>query len=134
MASSKPPEVQMVRGREGTEWTLALSLRTLAEFRVPNVCNAFHVSLGKSNKFWVSDTVDSLVQTNPEGAVLNRIRTSGGEGYHTVTDDENLIYADRMMNVINKITDDKIKNSLKQETGNHSAFTPSVSKGTSWLE
>ena len=113
MASSKRPEVQMVRGREGTEWTLALSLRTLAEFRVPNVCNAFHVSLGKSNKFWVSDTVDSLVQTNPEGAVLNRIRTSGGEGYHTVTDEENLIYADRMMNVINKITEDKIKKFTK---------------------
>nr|XP_022314466.1 uncharacterized protein LOC111119003 [Crassostrea virginica] len=110
----------MERDRGGAVGTPTLFLRTLAEYRIPIVSNAFHVSLQKSNNFWVSDGVDSnlpqkcvlkknyLVQTNPEGAVLNQIQTSGGEGYHTVTDEENLIYADRVMKVINKITEDKI--------------------------
>ena len=115
MASSKPQHVQMVRGRGGAEGTPTLSLSTPATYRIPLVSNAFHVSLEKSNKFWVSDGVERnfhpkcvpknyLVQTNPEGAVLYQIQTSGGEGYHTVTDEENLIYADRVKKVINKIT------------------------------
>ena len=115
MAFSKPQKVQMVRGRGGTEGTPTLSLRTLAEYRIPLVSNAFHVSLEKSNKYWVSNGVDKnfpdrcvpeyiLVQTNPEGAVLDRIKTSGKEGYHTVTDDEDLIYTDREKKFINIIT------------------------------
>ena len=118
MAFSKPQKVQMVRGRGGTEGTPTLSLRTLAEYRIPLVSNAFHVSLEKSNKFWVSNGVDKnfpdkcvpeyiLVQTNPEGAVLDRIKTSGKEGYHTVTDDGDLIYTDKEKKVINIITKNK---------------------------
>ena len=113
MASSKPQNVQMVRGRGGAEGTPTLS--TPATYRILLVSNAFHVSLEKSNKFWVSDGVERnfhpkcvpknyLVQTNPEGAVLYQIQPSGGEGYHTVTDEENLIYADRVKKVINIIT------------------------------
>ena len=115
MASSKPQNVQMVLDRGGAEGTPTLSLSTPATYRIPLVSNAFHVSLEKSNKFWVSDGVERnfhpkcvpknyLVQTNPEGAVLYQIQPSGGEGYHTVTDEENLIYADRVKKVINIIT------------------------------
>ena len=118
MAFSKPQKVQMVRGRGGAEGTPTLSQRTPAEYRIPLVSNAFHVSLENSNKFWVSNGVDKnfpdkcvpeyiLVQTNPEGAVLDRIKTSGKEGYHTVTDDGDLIYTDRERKVINIITKNK---------------------------
>ena len=128
MAFSKPQKVQMVRGRGGAEGTPTLILPTPHKYRIPIVSNAFHVSLEKSNKFWVSNGVDRnfpdtcvpeyiLVQTNPEGDVFKNIPTSGKEGYHTVTDDGDLIYADREKKVIYKITEDKEPTEFNRRLG-----------------
>ncbi|XP_062584081.1 uncharacterized protein LOC134245839 [Saccostrea cucullata] len=49
----------------------------------------------------------NLVQTDLQGNVIQKIKTSGrDEGYHTVTQDRDLIFTDQDKKVINRITQD----------------------------
>uniref|UniRef100_K1QKY1 Tripartite motif-containing protein 2 n=1 Tax=Magallana gigas TaxID=29159 RepID=K1QKY1_MAGGI len=55
-------------------------------------------------RLWVSDRRGNLVQRDLQGNQLQKIRTNGSGGYHTVTQDGDLIYTDKDNNVINRIT------------------------------
>ena len=88
------------------------------EYSVPGVVKVFHVSVNKSGRLWVSDDRGNLVQTDQQGKQLQTIQTSGGdEGYHTATQDGNLIYADQRDKAIYRITPDKKITEFIKTTG-----------------
>jgi tripartite motif-containing protein 2/3 len=106
--------------------TLSLStfVTEVRKFKVNDVHRTFHMSLDKSGRLWASDIDDDLFQTDLQGNQLQKIQSSGGYGYHTVTQDGELIFADRDKKVIKKITkDDKITELIKT-TGWFQAWTP----------
>uniref|UniRef100_A0A8W8LMZ9 B box-type domain-containing protein n=5 Tax=Magallana gigas TaxID=29159 RepID=A0A8W8LMZ9_MAGGI len=107
----KPTGKQRKQDREKSDVKQTLSLSSsvtkVREYTVPNVDDVFHISLGKSGRLWVSDSIGNLVQIDLQGNQLQNTQTSGRmEGYHTVTQDGDLIYTDRKNKVINRITPD----------------------------
>ncbi|XP_062583897.1 uncharacterized protein LOC134245639 [Saccostrea cucullata] len=87
--------------------SLSASVTKVREFNVPGVRNVFHVSLDQSDRLWISDNDGNFVQIDLQGNVIQRIKTSGGrEGYHTVTQDGDLIFTDKDKKVVNRITQD----------------------------
>ncbi|XP_062598537.1 tripartite motif-containing protein 2-like [Saccostrea cucullata] len=87
--------------------SLSFSVTQVREFTVPGVDHVFHVTLDQSDRLWISDSEGNLVQTDLQGNVIQKIKTSGKwEGYHTVTQDRDLIFTDRDKKVINRITRD----------------------------
>ncbi|XP_052677540.1 E3 ubiquitin-protein ligase TRIM71-like [Crassostrea angulata] len=102
---------QRKQDREKSDVKQTLSLSSSAtkvrEYTVPGVDRLFHISLGKSGRLWVSDWNGNLVQTDIQGNQLQKIQTSSeDEGYHTVTQDGNLIYTDKRNRIINRRTPD----------------------------
>uniref|UniRef100_A0A8W8LQ51 B box-type domain-containing protein n=1 Tax=Magallana gigas TaxID=29159 RepID=A0A8W8LQ51_MAGGI len=107
----KPTEKQRKQDREKSYVKQTLSLSSsftkVRKYTVPGVDDVFHISLGKSGRLWVSDIHGNLVQTDLQGNQLQEIQTSGqDEGYHTVTQDGDLIYTDKYNKVIYRITPD----------------------------
>ncbi|XP_034306134.2 E3 ubiquitin-protein ligase TRIM71-like [Magallana gigas] len=105
----KPTGKQRKQDREKSDVKQTLSLSSsvtkVREYTVPGVRYVFHISLGKSGRLWVSYSSGNLVQTDLQGNQLQKIQTSGGsEGYHTVTQDGDLVYTDRGHKIINRIT------------------------------
>ncbi|XP_052689282.1 uncharacterized protein LOC128167536 [Crassostrea angulata] len=96
------------REKSDTKPTLSLSssVTMIREYTLPGVGNVCHISLGKSGIFWVSNDGGILVQTDLHGNLLQKISTNGEHGYHTVTQDGDLIYTDRKNKVINRIKQD----------------------------
>nr|XP_034305774.1 uncharacterized protein LOC105326173 [Crassostrea gigas] len=97
------------REKSDVKQTLSLSssVTKVREYTVPGVCNVYHISLGKSGRLLFSDFYGNLVQTDLQGNLLQKIQTSGeDEGYHTVTQDGDLIYTERV-NKVNRITPGK---------------------------
>lgn len=89
-------------------WSLAVFGTKIKELTVPDIGCIFHVSLDKSDKLWASDNTGNLVQADLQGNTLQKINTSGqGFGYHTVSKNDDLIYADRENKVIKKKDMDK---------------------------
>ncbi|XP_062597972.1 protein PML-like [Saccostrea cucullata] len=86
--------------------SLSASVTKVREFNVPGVDNVYHVSLDQSDRLWISDNDGNLVQIDLQGNVIQKIKTSGGSGYHTVTQDGDLIFTDQYKKVINRITQD----------------------------
>ncbi|XP_078310256.1 uncharacterized protein LOC144617534 [Crassostrea virginica] len=108
----KSTEKQLEQSKEKSDMKQTLSLSSsvtkVREYSVPGVDSAHHVSVDKSGSLWVSDNEGNLVQTDLQGNLLQKIQTSGGtEGYHTATQDGDLIYTDRDKKVIYRITPDK---------------------------
>eukprot|EP00105_Crassostrea_gigas_P031169 XP_011453768.1 PREDICTED: uncharacterized protein LOC105346756 [Crassostrea gigas] len=107
---SKPKGKRRKQDREksDTKPTLSLcsSVTKVREYTVPGVGKVYHISLGKSGRLWGSDDNGNLVQTDLQGNQLQKIQTSDRDGYHTVTQDGDLIYTDRKNKVINRITVD----------------------------
>nr|XP_034306606.1 uncharacterized protein LOC105338134 [Crassostrea gigas] len=107
----KPTGKQRKEDREKSDMKQILSLSSsvtkVREYTVPGVDRVVHLSLGKSGRLWASDWDGNLVQTDLQGNQLQKIQTSGElEGYHTVTQDGDLIYTDKDNKVINRITPD----------------------------
>ncbi|XP_062590544.1 uncharacterized protein LOC134252123 [Saccostrea cucullata] len=87
--------------------SLSASVTKVREIKVPGVNDVFHVTLDQSDRLWISDNKGNLVQTDLQGNVIQKIKTSGrDQGYHTVTQDRDLIFTDKGKNVINRITQD----------------------------
>ncbi|XP_062575258.1 uncharacterized protein LOC134237174 [Saccostrea cucullata] len=87
--------------------SLSASVTKVGEFKVPGVDHVFHVSLDQSDRLWISDENGNLVQTDLQGKMIQKIKTSGGsDGYHTVTQDRGLIFTDKDNKVVNMITED----------------------------
>lgn len=130
----KPTGKQIKQNREkiGVKHRLHMSspVTKVRKYALPVVQSVYHISLGKSGRLWFSNRSGDLVQTDLHGSQLQMIKTSVmNDGYHSLTQDEDLIYTDRMKNVINRITlDHKMTEFIK--TANHSAFTPPKSAGT----
>nr|XP_011419132.2 E3 ubiquitin-protein ligase TRIM71-like isoform X1 [Crassostrea gigas]XP_011419141.2 E3 ubiquitin-protein ligase TRIM71-like isoform X1 [Crassostrea gigas] len=79
------------------------SVIKVRELTVPGVERLFHLSIDTAEKVWASDNSGNLVQTDLQGNMLQEINTSRqGVGYHTVTENADLIYADRENKVIYK--------------------------------
>nr|XP_022337721.1 uncharacterized protein LOC111133541 [Crassostrea virginica] len=89
--------------------SLSSSVTKVREYNVPGVDNASHVSVEKSGRLWVSDDRGNLVQTDLLGNQLQNIQTSNNTatGFHTTTQNEDLIYTDYEKKVIYRITSDK---------------------------
>ncbi|XP_078310242.1 uncharacterized protein LOC111135508 isoform X1 [Crassostrea virginica] len=107
----KSTEKKLEQSKEKSDMKQTLSLSSsvtkVREYSVPGVFIVYHVSLDKSDRLWVSDG-DNLVQIDLKGNLLQKIKTNGGlEGYHTATQDGDLIYTDRDNKVIFRITPDK---------------------------
>eukprot|EP00105_Crassostrea_gigas_P046466 XP_019930614.1 PREDICTED: transcription intermediary factor 1-beta-like [Crassostrea gigas] len=107
----KPTEKQGKQDREKSDVKQTLSLSSsvtkVREYTVPGFYHVLHISLGKSGRLWFSDLFGNLVQTDLQGNQIQKIKTSGrDEGYHTVTQDGDLIYTDKQNKVINRITPD----------------------------
>uniref|UniRef100_K1QIZ2 B box-type domain-containing protein n=1 Tax=Magallana gigas TaxID=29159 RepID=K1QIZ2_MAGGI len=99
-------EMKQDKKKSDVKQTLPLSssVTKVREYKVPGVDSVYHLSLGKSGRLWASGDDGNLVQTDPEGNQLQKIQTSGkDEGYHTVTQDGDLIYTDKCNKVINRI-------------------------------
>ncbi|XP_062585491.1 uncharacterized protein LOC134247166 [Saccostrea cucullata] len=108
----KPTHKQMKENRKKYEkkqtLSLSASVTKVREFNVPGVDDVHHVSLDQSDRLWISDNKGNLVQTDLQGNVIQKIKTSGeSEGYHTVTQDRDLIFTDKYKKVIKRITQDK---------------------------
>ncbi|XP_052682110.1 uncharacterized protein LOC128162773 [Crassostrea angulata] len=98
---------KQVEEKSEVKQTLSLSsfVTKVREYKVPGVHELRHVSLNKSGRLWISDGSGDLVQTDPQGNQLQKIRNSGGVyGYHTFTQDGDLIYTNQYNKVINRIT------------------------------
>ncbi|XP_061182166.1 uncharacterized protein LOC133190515 [Saccostrea echinata] len=97
------------RGKSNVKHKLSVSSSAtkIREFTVPDVDDVFHMSLDQSGRLWVSDLGGKLVQTDLDGNQLQKIDTSGGNGYHTVTQEGDMIFTDLYSKVINRITLDK---------------------------
>ncbi|XP_078339401.1 uncharacterized protein LOC111106629 [Crassostrea virginica] len=110
-AHMKSTEKQLEQSKEKSDMKPTLSLSSsvtkVREYRVPGVRNVCHVSVEKSGRLWVSDDRGNLVQTDLQGNLLQKIQTSDGCGYHTATQDGDLIYTDNDKKVIYRITPDK---------------------------
>ncbi|XP_061192361.1 uncharacterized protein LOC133200590 [Saccostrea echinata] len=97
------------RKKSGKKQTLSLSasVTTVREFNVPSVEDVFHVSLGQSDRLWISGRHGNLVQTDLQGNEIQKIKTHDEYvGFHTVTQDGDLIFTDRSNKVIYRITQD----------------------------
>ncbi|XP_052692241.1 protein wech-like [Crassostrea angulata] len=85
--------------------SLSSSVTNVKEYIVPGVNSVCHISGGKSGILWASDASGNLVQTDLQGKLLQMRKTRGkDEGYHTVTQDGELMCTDRENNVIKRIT------------------------------
>ncbi|XP_062579039.1 tripartite motif-containing protein 2-like [Saccostrea cucullata] len=108
----KPTHKQMKEDRKKSDkkqtMSLSASVTKVREFNVPGVDDVYHVSLDQSDRLCISDGArGNLVQTDLQGNVIQKIKTSGrDEGYHTVTQDRDLIFTDQDKKVINRITQD----------------------------
>ncbi|XP_062608694.1 tripartite motif-containing protein 2-like [Saccostrea cucullata] len=116
--AKKPTLKQMKEDRKKSDkkqtMSLSASVTKVREFKVPGVDRVFHVSRDQSDRLWISDYKGNLVQTDLQGNVIQKIKTSAGFGYHTVTQDGDLIFTDKDKNVINRITqDNKITEFIK---------------------
>lgn len=105
----KPSGKQVKQNREkvGVKHRLSLSssFTKVRKYALPVVQSVYHISLGKSGRLWFSNRRGDLVETDLHGSQLQMIKTSDlNDGYHSLTQDEDLIYTDRMKNVINRIT------------------------------
>eukprot|EP00105_Crassostrea_gigas_P044014 XP_019928162.1 PREDICTED: E3 ubiquitin-protein ligase TRIM71 [Crassostrea gigas] len=106
----QPTGKQRKQGREKSDVKQTLSLSSsvtkVRECTLPGVRRVYHISLGKSGRLWVSDGSDNLVHTDLQGNHILNIQTKGyrNEGYHTVTQDGDLIYTDKHNDVIKRIT------------------------------
>ncbi|XP_078339396.1 uncharacterized protein LOC144627184 [Crassostrea virginica] len=111
-AQMKSTEKRLEQSTEKSDMKQTLSLSSsvtkVREYSVPGVDSAFHVTVEKSGIVWVSDQSGNLVQIDLQGNLLQKIHTSGKyEGYHTATQDGDLIYTDKDKKVIYKITPDR---------------------------
>nr|XP_022343916.1 uncharacterized protein LOC111136995 [Crassostrea virginica]XP_022343918.1 uncharacterized protein LOC111136995 [Crassostrea virginica] len=105
-------EKQLEQSKEKSDMKQTLSLSSsvtkVREYSVPGVTRVHHVSVDKSGRLWVSDWSGNLVKTDLQGNLLQKIKTSNGEqGYHTATQDGDLIYTDKDKKKIYRITPDK---------------------------
>nr|XP_034312129.1 uncharacterized protein LOC117684383 [Crassostrea gigas] len=109
----KYTEKQRKQDREKSDVKPTLSLSSsvskVRKYTVPGVKRVFHISQGKSGKLWASDDCGNLVHTDLQGNLLQKIQTSGKRGYHTVTQDGDLIYTCRKNKVIYWMNQDKTR-------------------------
>ncbi|XP_061168557.1 protein PML-like [Saccostrea echinata] len=112
-------QLKKYRKKSAKKQTLSLStsVTKVKELYVPGVYSVYHISLEQSDRLWISYSYGNLVQTDLQGKEIQRIKTCSERGYHTVTQDGDLIFTDQDKKVINRITkDNNITESIK--TGN----------------
>ncbi|XP_022345839.2 uncharacterized protein LOC111138257 [Crassostrea virginica] len=112
-AHMKSTEKQLEQSKEKSDMKQTLSLsssvtKVCREYSVPGVNKACHVSVDKSGRLWVSDWSGNLVQTDLQGKQLQKIKAcTQSAGYHTASQDGELIYTDQDKKMIYRITPDR---------------------------
>ncbi|XP_022341340.2 uncharacterized protein LOC111135501 [Crassostrea virginica] len=106
---STEKQLEQTNEKSNVKQTLSLSssVTKVREYSVPGVGSVWHVSVDKPGRLWVSDYRGNLVQTDLQGKQLQKIQTSGRYGYHTATQDGDLIYTDKGKKKIYRITPDR---------------------------
>lgn len=104
----RPTEIQRIQDNEISDVTQPLSLpyfmTQLRNFKVSGVLNVFHMSIDVSGKRWVSDNIGNLVEIDLQGNQLQSFQASvGSEGYHTMSQNGDLMYTDGDNKMIKKI-------------------------------
>ncbi|XP_078329165.1 uncharacterized protein LOC144623995 isoform X1 [Crassostrea virginica] len=117
----KSIEIQLEQNKEKSDMKQTLSLSSsvtkIREYSVLSIGSAWHVSVDKLKRLWVSDCHGNLVQIDLQGNLLQKIQTSGEfEGYHTATKDGEMMYTDKNKNKIHRITPER-KNINFTKTG-----------------
>nr|XP_034312107.1 uncharacterized protein LOC117684379 [Crassostrea gigas] len=104
----KPTEQQRKQDREKSAMKLSpsSSVTKVMEYTVPCVNNVCHISLGKSGRLWASNDGGKLVETDLQENQPQIIQTSNEYGYHTATEDGDLIFTDRKNKLIKKTKQD----------------------------
>ena len=101
-------QFEQIKGESDMKLSLSSSVTKVMEYSVPGIDSAWHVSVDKSGKLWVSDGSRILVQTDLQGNQLQKIKTSGlTKGCHTVTQEGDLLYTGTKRKMIYRITADK---------------------------
>ena len=109
----KSTEKQSEQSKEKSDKKKTLSVSSsntkVREYRVAGVDSAVHVSVEKSGRLWISDRKGNLVQIDLHGNLLQKIQTSHKMiiGFHTATQDGDLIYTDKEKKLIYRLTPDK---------------------------
>ncbi|XP_061171070.1 uncharacterized protein LOC133180614 [Saccostrea echinata] len=96
---------------------LPSSMKELKRITIPNLTTVCHLSLLPSGKFWASDRKGNLIQCDTEGNILQTLCTkeSINIGYHTVTKEGELLYTERELKSVHRVTDDLTTTVLKTE-------------------
>jgi hypothetical protein len=95
---------------------MSSSVTKVRMLHAKGIDEVYHISVDKSGR--LSDNDGNLVQTDRQGRQLPKRKTAYGLGYHTFTQDGELVFTDINKKVIFKIAHDRqVKNSLKHEAG-----------------
>ncbi|XP_062584263.1 uncharacterized protein LOC134245996 [Saccostrea cucullata] len=71
------------------------------------ITKGFHLSYQKSGRIWMSDFYRSLLQTDIDGNILNKLDVKGGGvGFHTVSIEGELLFTDQENGCVSKIKQD----------------------------
>ncbi|XP_061182187.1 uncharacterized protein LOC133190527 [Saccostrea echinata] len=98
--------------------SLSSSVSKIRKFEVPCIVSSFHMSLDKSGRLWVSDNEGFIIQTDLQGNRLKKIPAGVGyPGFHTVSEEEDLIFTVKDKTVINKVTVDDTISQFFIKTG-----------------
>lgn len=107
------PELEIQHQRNECLLKLMLPPKLIDFFNVTDVRRCYHISLLTSEQVWVSDDRSNFILTNTTGVTLHHFDDicRGLYGAHTVTNEGELIYIDKIYN-INKLSKD-IKTTTK---------------------
>jgi hypothetical protein len=71
------------------------SVTKVRTFKVSGIVYAYHISLDRSGRLWACVGDDNLVQTDLQRNMLQKIKTRDRYGYHTVTQNCELIFTEK---------------------------------------
>ncbi|XP_061182381.1 uncharacterized protein LOC133190710 [Saccostrea echinata] len=95
---------------------LAKKIQKVKAIHVPDIDRCRHISCMKSNKCWVGDELGNLVEIDPKGNEIQKIKTHHYKqqptGFHAVTKDDELLFIDQYDDSISKLIPGKKKKVL----------------------
>ena len=92
---------------------LASRIQKIKALHVPDIDRCRHISCMKSKKTWVGDELGNLVEIDPKGNEIQKIKTHHYKqqptGFHAVTLEDELLFIDQFDDTISKLTSSKKK-------------------------
>lgn len=95
---------------------LAMKIQKVKAIHVPDIDRCRHISCMKSNKTWVGDELGNLVEIDPKGNEIYKIKThhfrQQPTGFHAVTMEDELLFIDQYDDSISKLLSGRRKKTL----------------------